>query len=82
MNKEELVEKAKNGRVDFNGNVEVSQIWDGNRWEPYYAQYADKYGIHACPEGQENYIDDFEPYGFEEVYLAGVFEKLIGDIVE
>lgn len=51
MSKEELIEKAKAGRVEFNGNVQVSANWDGNDWQPYYAQYADKEGIHACPDG-------------------------------
>lgn len=82
MSKEELIAKAKNGRVEFGGNVEVNATWDGNGWCPCYAQYADKWGIHACPSGQENYIEDFEPCDFDEVYGADTYDKLISDIVE
>lgn len=67
MSKEELIAKAKAGRVDFNGNVEVSCTWDGEDWVSYYAQYADENGIHACPNGSEEYIDNFEPIDFDEV---------------
>ena len=37
MSKEELIEKAKAGRVEFGGNGEVSQIWGGWEYLPYYA---------------------------------------------
>lgn len=82
MSKEELIEKAKAGRVDFNGNVQVSADWDGNGWQPYYAQYADKNGIHACPDGMECYIEDFEPLDFEEIYGGTTYDLLINDIIE
>ena len=82
MSKEELIAKAKNGRVEFGGNVEVSATWDGNDWCPYYAQYADKDGIHACPYGQEIYIESFEPLDFDEIYDGTTYDKLISDIVE
>lgn len=81
MSKEELIEKAKNGRVDFVGNVEVSQIWTGSDYLPYYAQYADKDGVHACPKGWEYSIDDYEPIPFGEVEDE-VFEKLANDIIK
>ena len=82
MVKEELIEKAKAGRVDFGGNVEVCGIWNGYGWSPCYAQYADKNGIHACPVGQEEYIDDFEPYDFDEIYGGSTYSALVNDIIE
>ena len=82
MSKEEFIEKAKAGRVDFNGNVQVSANWDGYDWQPYYAQYADKLGIHACPDGQEDYIEDFEPLDFDEIYGGTTYDQLINDIIE
>lgn len=82
MSKEELIEKAKAGRVVFNGNVQVSSVWDENGWLLYYAQYADKLGIHACPDGQENYIEDFEPLDFDEIYDGITYDLLINDIIE
>jgi hypothetical protein len=82
MSKEELIEKAKAGRVEFNGNVDVSAVWNGDDWTPYYAQYADKNGIHACPDGLEYCVDDFEPYDFDEVYGGTTYDRLINDIIE
>lgn len=80
MCKEELIEKAKASRVEFGGNVEVSQIWDGFEYLPYYAAYADKNGIHAYPPCFEDFSDDVEPIPFDEVEDE-VFEKLANDII-
>lgn len=83
MSKEELIAKAKNGRVEFGGNVLVDLCgnWNGESYEEYYAQYADKDGLHACPYGQEEYVNDFEPYGFDEI-KDNTYDKLISNIVE
>ena len=67
MNKKELIEKAKAGRVDFEGNISVCSIWNGTEMVFYCAIYADKDGIHACPEGSEEFINDFDPIGFDEI---------------
>ena len=80
MCKEELIEKAKVSRVEFGSNVEVSQIWDGFEYLPYYAAYADKNGIHAYPPCFEDFSDDVEPIPFDEVEDE-VFEKLANDII-
>lgn len=80
MSKKELIAKAKAGKVEFLGNVEVSQIWIGWDHLHYYAQYADKNGIHACPNGEEHFIDDYEPLGFDEL-PDKVYEELISDML-
>jgi hypothetical protein len=80
MSKQELIEKAMNGRVEFIGNVEVTQIWTGYDYLPYYAQYADKEGIHACPKGEEYSIDAYEPTPFDEVE-DNAYELLAKDVI-
>ena len=80
MNKEEFIAKAKAGRIDFIGKVEVEQLWDGFEYLPYYAAYADKDGIHAYPPCFEDFSDDVEPIGFDEIE-DDVFEELINDIL-
>ena len=80
MSKEELIEKANAGRVEFVGRVETSKIWTGMDYLPYYAQYADKDGIHDCPAGEEYCIDAYDPIPFDEVEDE-VFEKLANDII-
>jgi hypothetical protein len=81
MSKEELIAKAKTSRVDFNGNVPMDGNWNGESYDGYYAQYADKDGVHACPCGQEEYVNDFEPYGFDEINES-TYTCLINDIIK
>ena len=80
MSKEELIEKAKAGRVEFGGNVAIDGNWTGDGFEPTYAHYADKDGIHAWGENEDLYGVEFEPFGFDEV-KDEVFEKLANDII-
>ena len=80
MSKEELIEKAKAGRVEFCSNVKVSSIWDGFEDLPYYAAYADKEGIHAYPPCFEDFSDDVAPIGFDEIEDE-VYDQLINDII-
>ena len=80
MSKKELIEKAKAGRVDFNGNVAVDSIWNGTEMVFYFVFYADKDGIHACPEGSEEFINDFDPIDFDEI-APETYDLLCYDIV-
>jgi len=81
MSKEELIAKAKNGRVEFGGNVAIDGNWTGDGFEPTYAHYADKDGIHAWGEKEDLYGVEFEPFGFDEI-KDEIYDKLISDIVE
>jgi hypothetical protein len=81
MSKDEFIAKAKVRRIDFGGNVEVDQLWDGFEYLPYYAAYADKEGIHAYPPCFEDFSDDVEPIGFDEIEDE-VYDKLINDIID
>ena len=81
MSKEELIEKAKAGRVDFNGTVAIDGVWNGESFDVYFVMYADKDGFHACPEDEEDYIDDYEPFYFDEIEDE-VYDQLISDIIK
>jgi hypothetical protein len=80
MSKEELIAKAQNEQVNFWGNVEVSKIWTGEDYLPYYAMYATKDGIHACQEGCEEFINDFDPIDFDEI-ADETYDLLCEDII-
>lgn len=80
MCKEELIEKAKNERVEFGGNVAIDGNWAGDGFEPTYAHYADKDGIHACKEGDEDYLDCIAPFDFDEVDDE-TYQNLCDDVI-
>ena len=82
MSKEELIAKAKAGRVDFNGNVIVNGNWwpEEMDYEPMFVHYADKDGIHACEEGEEKYLDCIAPFDFDEIEDE-IYTQLINDII-
>ena len=81
MSKEELIEKAKAGRVEFNGNVIVNGNWtEEMNYEPMFVHYADKEGIHACKEDDEDYLDCIAPFDFDEIDDE-TYTKLVKDII-
>ena len=66
--KQEFIDAAMKGRVEFfGGSVICDTFWNGFEDIPLCAVYADKDGIHACPDGDEQYIDDFDPIPFDEI---------------
>ena len=81
MTTTELVQTAKEKRVNFGGNVAINGNWTGKRYERVYVHYADEDGIHACKKGKEEYLDEIAPFDFDELSEQEL-EKLIGDIVE
>ena len=81
MTKQELIELAKKGRVDFKGNVVVTSIWNGICMLAYFAQYADETGIHACPDEDIYCVDDYDPIPFDDEELTDeVYGELVADI--
>ena len=81
MTTTELVQTAREKRVNFGGNVAINGNWNGKRYERMYVHYADKEGLHACKRGKEEYLDYIAPFGFDEVSDKEL-EKLINDIIE
>lgn len=81
MSKEELIAKAKTSRVDFNGTVAIKGVWNGFYWTDYFVHYADKDGFHACPYGEEEYIDSYMPFPLDDID-DDIYEPLINDIIK
>lgn len=81
MTTTELVQAAKEKRVNFGGNVAINGNWNGKRYERMYVHYADADGVHACKKGKEEYLDGIAPFDFDEL-SEQEYEKLIADIIE
>lgn len=80
MDKDRLIESAKSGVVEFNGNVPVNgNCTNEMNFEPMFVHFADKDGIHACKKGDEDYLESIAPFPFDAISDED-YKKLSADI--